>query len=164
MGDGNVNGRPTRPRRTGVAYEFGFDVVRMEIEELEVAADEPREFVLEALSGEVAAHIDADTNGLAQILDEITREEHEPGFRPGGAWEPQLPQMRGFFFHPRVVMSSVRAIAPYENDDEEVDYWEFIFDDEDGTQIVLRMSETTTRQFARRIEELVGDELGRPRG
>lgn len=143
-----------------MAYEFGFDVVRVEVEELEVGPDEPREFVIEALAGEVAAHINADVNGLLNVLEEINREEREPGFRPGQAWEPQLPQMRGFFFHPRIVMSAVQAIAPHVNDEEEVDYWEFVFDDDDGSQVVLRLSETTTRQLRRRIEDLVGDMLG----
>jgi hypothetical protein len=143
-----------------VAYEFGFDVVRVEVEELEVGPDEPREFVIEALAGEVAAHINADVSGLDMLLREINREENEPGYRPGQAWEPQLPQMRGFFFHPRIVMSSIQAIAPHVSDDEEVDYWEFVFDDDDGSQVVLRLSETATRQLARRIEELLGGPLG----
>ena len=143
-----------------MAFEFGFDVVRIEVEELEVGPDEPREFVIEALAGEVAAHINADLAGLRMVLEEIDREKQEPGFRPGQAWEPQLPQMRGFFFHPRIVMSAVQAIAPHVNDDEEVDYWEFVFDDDDGSQVVLRLSETATRQLARRVEELVGDSLG----
>lgn len=143
-----------------MAYEFGFDVVRVEVEELEVGPDEPREFVIEALAGEVAAHINADVSGLDMLLREINREENEPGYRPGQAWEPQLPQMRGFFFHPRIVMSSIQAIAPHVSDDEEVDYWEFVFDDDDGSQVVLRLSETATRQLARRIEELLGGPLG----
>jgi hypothetical protein len=143
-----------------VAYEFGFDVVRVEVEELDTGPDEPREFIIEALAGEVAAHINADVGGLAQVLEEIAREEREPGYRPGQAWEPQLPQMRGFFFHPRIVMSAVQAIAPHETEDETVDYWEFVFDDEDGSQVVLRLSETTTRQLARRIEDLIGDVIG----
>ena len=142
-----------------VAFEFGFDVVRVDVEELEVDADEPREFVIEALSDQVAAHINADLSGLRQILIEIAREEREPGFRPGGAWEPQLPQMRGFFFHPRIVMSAVQAIGPHESDDEEIDYWEFVIDDDDGSQVVLRMSEDATRQMSRRIEELAGPSL-----
>ncbi|MFN8558109.1 MAG: hypothetical protein U0531_12485 [Dehalococcoidia bacterium] len=140
-----------------MAYEFGFDVVRVEVEELEVGPDEPREFIIEALSGEVAAHINADVQGLVQLLDEVNREQREPGFRPGSAWEPQLPQMRGFFFHPRIVMSAVQAIAPHRDDDgEEIDYWEFVFDDDDGSQVVLRLSENATQQLARRVEDLVG--------
>lgn len=143
-----------------MAFEFGFDVVRVEIEELEVGPDEPREFIIEALAGEVAAHINADEQGLSQVLEEINREEGRPGFRAGQAWEPQLPQMRGFFFHPRIVMSAVQAIAPHENDDDEVDYWEFVFDDDDGSQVVLRLSETATRQLARRVDDLINDGLG----
>ena len=142
-----------------MAYEFGFDVVRVEVEELEVSPDEPREFIVEALADQVAAHINADVRGLLLVLDEIEREERQPGYRAGGAWEPQLPQMRGFFFHPRIVLTAVQAIAPHVSDDEEVDYWEFVIDDDDGSQVVLRLSETTTRQFARRIEDLIGNEL-----
>ncbi len=142
-----------------MAYEFGFDVVRVEVEELDVGPDEPREFIIEALAGEVAAHISTDLQGLGQLLEEIEREEHQPGYRPGQAWEPQLPQMRGFFFHPRIVMSAVQAIAPHENDEEDVDYWEFVFDDDDGSQVVLRLSETATRQLARRADEIVNGSL-----
>ncbi len=138
-----------------MAYEFGFDVVRLEIEELETGPDEPREFVVEAMAGDVAAHINVDGRGLAQILAEVVREQDEPGFRPGGAWEPQLPQMRGFFFHPRIVMGAVQAIGPHDGE-EEADFWEFVFDDDDGSQVVLRLSEGVTRQLQRRIEELLG--------
>ncbi len=140
-----------------MAFEFGFDVVRIDVEELETDLEEPREFVIEALAGDVAAHISTDVGGLAQVLDEIGREERSDGFRPGRAWEPQLPQMRGFFFHPRVLLSAVQAIAPHEDDDEDVDYWEFVIDDDEGSQVILRMSETTTRQLVRRIHELIGD-------
>lgn len=143
-----------------MAFEFGFDVVRVEVEELDVEPDEPREFIIEALAGEVAAHINADVGGMVQLIREINREEREAGFRPGRAWEPQLPQMRGFFFHPRIVMNQVQAIGPHENEEEEIDYWEFVFDDDDGSQVVLRMSETNTRQLARRVEELISDVLG----
>jgi hypothetical protein len=140
-----------------VPFEFGFDVVRIDVDELETEPGEPREYVIEALAGDVAAHISTDTSGLAQVLDEIGREERRPGFRPGRAWEPQLPQMRGFFFHPRVILAAVQAIGPHIDDDEEVDYWEFVIDDDEGSQVILRMSEPTTRSLVRRIQELIGD-------
>ena len=38
-----------------MAFEFGFDVVRIDVDELETELDEPREFVIEALAGDVAA-------------------------------------------------------------------------------------------------------------
>lgn len=138
-------------------YEFGFDVVRVDVDELETEAGEPREYVIEAISGDVAAHISTDTSGLAQVLDEIGREERRPGFRQGRAWEPQLPQMRGYFFHPRVVLAAVQAIGPHIDDDDDVDYWEFVIDDDEGSQVILRMSEPTTRSLVRRIQELIGD-------
>lgn len=138
-------------------FEFGFDVVRIDVDELETVPGEPREFVVEALSGDVAAHISTDSGGLTQLLDEIGREERAPGFRPGRAWEPQLPQMRGFFFHPRIVLAAVQAIGPHIDDDDEIDFWEFVIDDDEGSQVILRMSETTTRSLVRRIEELIGD-------
>lgn len=140
-----------------MAFEFGFDVVRIDVDELETELDEPREFVIEALAGDVAAHITTDVSGLAHLLDEIRREERSAGYRPGGAWEPQLPQMRGFFFHPRIVLAAVQAIAPHEDDDEEVDYWELMIDDDEGSQVILRLSETTLRQLVRRVHELIGD-------
>ena len=138
-------------------FEFGFDVVRIDVDELETEPDEPREFVIEALAGDVAAHISTDVAGLTLLLDEINREEQHPGYRPGGAWEPQLPQMRGFFFHPRVVLAAVQAIAPHAEGDEEIDYWEFVIDDDEGSQVVLRMSETTMRQLVRLVRELIDD-------
>lgn len=140
-----------------MAFEFGFDVVRIDIEELETDHNEPREFVIEALAGDVAAHISTDVAGLSLLLDEIGREERSAGFRPGRAWEPQLPQMKGFFFHPRVVLAAVRAIAPHDTDEEDVEYWEFVIDDDEGSQVVLRMSETTTRSLVRRIYDVIGD-------
>jgi hypothetical protein len=138
-------------------FEFGFDVIRIDVDELEGEPGEPREFVIEALSGDVAAHISTDVAGLSLILDEVRREEDSPEFRPGRAWEPQLPQMRGFFFHPRIVMAAIQAIAPHLDDDDEVDYWEFVIDDDEGSQVILRMSEPITRTLVRRIYELIGD-------
>jgi hypothetical protein len=140
-----------------VPFEFGFDVVRIDLDELETEPDEPREFVIEALAGDVAAHISTDVAGLTLLLDEIAREERHPGYHTGGAWEPQLPQMRGFFFHPRVVLAAVQAIAPHAEGDEEIDYWEFVIDDDEGSQVVLRMSETTMRQLVRLVRELIDD-------
>jgi hypothetical protein len=142
-----------------VAFEFGFDVVRIDIDELETDPDDPREFVIEALSGDVAAHISTDVAGLSDILNEIGNEERSAGFRPGRAWEPQLPQMRGFFFHPRVILAGVQMIAPHVGDADDVDFWEFVIDDDEGNQLVLRMSETTVRTVVRRIRELLDDVL-----
>ena len=138
-------------------FEFGFDVVRVDVDELESDPGEPREFVIEALSGDVAAHISTDVAGLSLMLDEVRREEDSPEFRAGRAWEPQLPQMRGFFFHPRIVMAAIQAIAPHLDDDDEVDYWEFVIDDDEGSQVILRMSEPIMRSLLRRIYELIGD-------
>lgn len=140
-----------------MAFEFGFDVVRIDIDELETEPGEPREFVVEALSGDVAAHISTDVGGLTLLLDEIGQEERGAGFRPGRAWEPQLPQMRGFFFHPRIVLAAVQVIAPHIDDDDDIDYWEYVIDDDEGSQVILRMSEPTTRTLVRRIHELIGD-------
>ncbi len=138
-----------------MAYEFGFDAVRVEIEEVEVEPDEPREFVIEALAGDAAAHISTDLNGLAEVLREIRKAERDPDYRPGPAWEPQLPQMRGFFFHPRIVLSAVQVIPPGDKEDESADFWEFMVDDDDGSQVILRLSETAAQQFAREVERLL---------
>jgi hypothetical protein len=142
-----------------VAFEFGFDVVRVDIDEMETDPDDPREFVIEALAGDVAAHVSTDVAGLSEVLDAIGAEEQSAGFRRGRAWEPQLPQMRGFFFHPRLLLAGVQVIAPHLGDDEDVDFWEFVFDDDEGNQVVLRMSETTVRTVVRRIRELLEDVL-----
>lgn len=138
-------------------FEFGFDVVRIDVDELETDQNQPREFVIEALAGDVAAHISTDVSGLTRVLDEVGQEERRPGARTGGAWEPQLPQMRGFFFHPRVVLGDVEATGPHIAGDETIDFWEFVIDDDEGSQVVLRMSETTTRTLIRRIRELIDD-------
>ena len=140
-----------------MAYEFGFDVVRVDLEEVATDPGEPREFLLEALAGEVAARIAVGVEGLTQLVDAIGREERRLGSRPGGAWEPQLPQMRGFFFHPRVVLAGVQASAPHAADDEMVEYWELVVDDEDGSQVVMRLSEPVMRSLVRRIHHLIGD-------
>lgn len=143
-----------------MAFEFGFDVVRVEIEEIE-GSPEGREFQIEAMAGDVTAHIRSDVQGLADLLREIRREEYELDHRRGAAWEPQLPQTKGFFFHPRVFLSHIEAIGPHIDEDGDVDWWEFIIDDDDdGSQVILRMSEPTTQQMVLRIEELVGDMAG----
>jgi hypothetical protein len=54
-----------------------------------------------------------------------------------------------------------RRAAPGDraDEDDEVDFWEFVIDDDEGSQVVLRMSEPATRTLVRRIRELIGDAL-----
>jgi len=139
-----------------VAYEFGFDVVRIELEEVDVEeAEEEREFELEAFSGDVSAHIAATATGLRELLRAIDAAAEDPEARAGGPWEPQLPQMRGFIFHPRIFLDHSEVHPPVHDPDEEIDFWELILDDEDGSRLMLRASEQTVRSLQRRIAEVL---------
>jgi hypothetical protein len=138
-----------------VAYEFGFDVVRIEVEEVETADGEEREFEIEASSGDVSAHIAASELGLRELLRAIDTASDDPAARPGGPWEPQLPQMRGFIFHPRIFLEGSEVHPPMQEDEEEIDFWELILDDEDGSRLMLRTSEQTLRLFQRRIQDVL---------
>jgi hypothetical protein len=152
--------RPGVPGRsdgggTGVAYEFGFDVVRIEVEEVEVAPGEEREFEIEAASGDISAHIAATETSLRDLLRAIDTAIQDPNARAGGPWEPQLPQMRGFIFHPRIFLEHSEAHPPVADDEEEIDFWELILDDEDGSRLMLRLSEHTLRTFQRRVADVL---------
>ena len=138
-----------------MAYEFGFDVVRIELEEVAVDDGDEREFEIEAFSGDVSAHIAASEAALQELLRAIDGAATEPEARPGGPWEPQLPQMRGFFFHPRIFLDRAEVHPPTDEDDDDADFWEMILDDEDGTRLMLRTSEQTVRSLQRRIAEVL---------
>ena len=139
-----------------MAYEFGFDVVRIELEEVDVEEGEEREFEMEAFSGDVSAHIAATAASLRDLLRAIDSAAEDPEARPGGPWEPQLPQMRGFIFHPRIFLDHSEVHPPtHEDAEEDADYWELILDDEDGSRLMLRSSEGTIRSLQRRIAEVL---------
>jgi len=138
-----------------VAYEFGFDVVRIEVEEVEVGEDEEREFEIEAFSGDVSAHIAASETALQELLRAIDVAATDPEARPGGPWEPQLPQMKGFIFHPRIFLEHSEVHPPTNDAEDEIDFWELILDDEDGSRLMLRTSEQTLRAFHRRIADVL---------
>jgi hypothetical protein len=138
-----------------MAYEFGFDVVRIEVDEVDVESGEEREFEIEAFSGDVSAHIAATEGGLQHLLRAIDDASQDPSARPGGPWESQLPQMRGFIFHPRVFLDHSEVHPPTSDAEEEIDFWELILDDEDGSRLMLRTSEQTLRNFQRRIADVL---------
>ncbi|MHB8575299.1 MAG: hypothetical protein ACYDCQ_08200 [Dehalococcoidia bacterium] len=140
-----------------MAYEFGFDVVRIELEEVDVDDSEEREFELEAFSGDVSAHVAATAPALRDLLRAIDSASQDPDAVAGGPWEPQLPQMRGFIFHPRIFLDHSEAHPPTTDagEDEEIDFWELILDDEDGSRLMLRMSEQTVRAFQRRVADVL---------
>ncbi len=138
-----------------MAYEFGFDVVRIEVEEVEVDPGEQREFEVEAFSGDISAHIAATDASLQALLRAIDGASQDPAARPGGPWEAQLPQMRGFIFHPRIFLDHAEVHPPISEGGEEIDFWELILDDEDGSRLMLRTSEQTLRAFQRRIADVL---------
>ncbi len=138
-----------------MAYEFGFDVVRIEVDEVDVEPGEDREFEIEAFSGDVSAHVAATEPAMQEMLRAIDSAGQDPSARPGGPWEPQLPQMRGFIFHPRIFLEHCEVHAPSTDAEGEIDFWELILDDEDGSRLMLRTSEQTLRAFQRRIAEVL---------
>jgi hypothetical protein len=140
-----------------VAYEFGFDVVRLELDEVDAEEGEERQFELEAFSGDVSAHVAATEEGLRALLRGVEGEGADQDARPGGPWEPQLPQMKGFIFHPRIFLDQAEVHPPMVETDEEdeTDFWELILDDEDGSRLMLRASEGTVRTLQRQIGEIM---------
>lgn len=140
-----------------MAYEFGFDVVRLELDEVDAEEGEERQFELEAFSGDISAHVAATDASLKELLRAIDRAAEDPDARSGGPWEPQLPQMKGFIFHPRIFLDHAEAHPPLveSDDEEETDYWELILDDEDGSRLMLRASEGTVRALQRRITDVL---------
>ena len=144
-----------------MAYEFGFDVLRMDLEPMELsdeeaeAAEEAPGFELMASSGDVSAHIYLDRDDITWLIREIEAAEETEEARPGGPWEPQLPLMRGFFFHPRLRLVGGEVLAPGQVDDEgePIEFWEIRVDDEDGSQVILRLSESVLRGLLRQLRE-----------
>jgi hypothetical protein len=144
-----------------VAYEFGFDVLRMDLEPIEISEQDAEEiaeapaFELLASSGDVSAHIYLDNEDIVWLLHEIEAAEDTAGARPGAPWEPQLPLMRGFFFHPRLRLAGGEILAPgqLDEDGEPIEFWELRVDDEDGSQVILRLSEAVLRSLTRQLRE-----------
>jgi hypothetical protein len=143
-----------------MAFEFGFDVLRMDLEQLDASEQEVQEegmpaYELLASAGDVSAHIYLAQEDINWLLHAIEAAEAEAGARPGGPWEPQLPIMRGFFFHPRMQPSGIEVLAPgqLDEDDEPIEFWEIRFEDEDGNEVILRLSDTVLRGLLRQLRE-----------
>jgi hypothetical protein len=144
-----------------MAFEFGFDVLRTDIEPVEMTVDAEDDdeglptFELLASSGDVSAHIFVDRDDMTWLIREIEAAEDADGARPGGPWEPQLPVMRGFFFHPRIRLAGGEVVAPglLDDEDEPIEFWELRVEDEEGSEVILRLSETAMRGLLRQLRE-----------
>lgn len=138
-----------------MAYEFGCDVARFELRKLDPEEGEEEQYELDALAGDLTAHIATNEAGLRELLRAIEDAAAAPEARQGGPWEPQLPVMKGFFFHPRIFLDYIEINPPMVTVEEEngervyveTDYWELIFDDEDGSRLMLRASERAVRNL-----------------
>jgi hypothetical protein len=144
-----------------MAFEFGFDVLRTDVEpidaedELDEDDEEPPTYELMASSGDVSAHIYVDRDDMTWLIREIEAAEGADGARQGGPWEPQLPLMRGFFFHPRIRLAGGEVLAPGQVDDdgEPIEFWEVRIEDPDGSEVILRLSDPTLRGLVRQLRE-----------
>ncbi|MGI8552701.1 MAG: hypothetical protein ACR2PL_18225 [Dehalococcoidia bacterium] len=130
----------------------------------ELEADELGEapaYELLASAGDVSAHIFLDQEDLSWLLHEIEQAEAFAGARPGAPWEPQLPLMRGFFFHPRLRVVGGEVLAPGQLDEEgePIEFWEIRIDDEDGSQVILRLSESVLRGILRQLRDALAKSL-----
>jgi hypothetical protein len=149
-----------------MAFEFGFDVLRTDLDPVELSGDPDEDedlpgFELMASSGDVSAHIYLDREDMTWLIQEIEAAEDVDGARPGGPWEPQLPLMRGFFFHPRIRLAGGEVYAPGQLDDdgEPIEFWELRIEDDDGSQVILRLSETVLRGLVRQLREALARAL-----
>src|SRR5579884_1510228 len=143
-----------------MAFEFGFDVLRTDLDPVELSEDPDDDealpcFELMASSGDVSAHIYLDREDMTWLIQEIEAAEEADGARPGGPWEPQLPLMRGFFFHPRIRLAGGEVLAPGQLDDdgEPIEFWELRIEDDDGSQVILRLSDMALRGLVRQLRE-----------
>jgi hypothetical protein len=144
-----------------MAYEFGFDVLRMDLEAVDLseqdgdAQEDPPAYELMASSGDVSAHMYLDRGDIGWLIREIQSAEESDDARPGGPWEPQLPIMRGFFFHPRIRFAGGEVLAPGQVDDEgeAIEFWEIRVEDEEGSQVILRLSDSVLRGLLRQLHE-----------
>jgi hypothetical protein len=150
-----------------MAYEFGFDVLRMDLDPVDLSdepedlADEPPAYELMASSGDVTAHIYLAHEDMTWLIHEIQAAETVEGARAGGPWEPQLPIMRGFFFHPRLRLAGGEVLAPGQVDDDgdSIEYWEIRIEDEEGSQVILRLSESVLQGLVRQLREALSRAL-----
>jgi hypothetical protein len=148
-----------------MAFEFGFDVLRIDLEPVELIDEDEEDdspaFELMASSGDVSAHIYLDRNDISWLIQEIQAAGESDGARPGGPWEPQLPVMRGFFFHPRIRLAGGEVLAPGQLDEEgePIEFWEIRIEDDDGSEVILRLSEMIAQGLLRQLREALSRAL-----
>jgi hypothetical protein len=136
-------------------------VLRTDIEPVDAEDDVDEEdgelptYELLASSGDISAHIFVDRDDVTWLIREIEAAGEADGARAGGPWEPELPLMRGFFFHPRIRLAGGEVFAPGQVDDdgEPIEFWEVRIEDEEGSEVILRLSETALRGLLRQLRE-----------
>ena len=148
-----------------MAFEFGFDVLRVDLEPVELLDDEEEDdgpaFELMASSGDISAHIFLDRADMSWLIQGSRRPSKPRRPAPGGPWEPQLPVMRGFFFHPRIRLAGGEVLAPGQLDEEgePIEFWEIRVEDDDGSEVILRLSETVAQALLSQLREALSRAL-----
>lgn len=96
------------------------------------------------------------------VMNAFTQAEpHRQNIQDAGLWEPMpagLPQ--GLFWALQPAVVGVSVTPPQQTEDGVVPHWTLAFDDEDGSQVQVAVSEALCVKIVRALADVANGELG----
>jgi hypothetical protein len=154
-------------RQTIAFQATGFDCSPVQVE-VEDGAEEVDEDTLPVAllafeSGpNVVLTLPLAANDAENMMNAFTQAEPHRGDLPGaGDWEPQPAGLsEGLFWALQPSVVGVSVTPPQQTPDGLVPHWTLAFDDEDGSQVQIAVSDPMCVQIVRRLADVAHGELG----
>jgi hypothetical protein len=154
-------------RQTIAFQATGFDCSPVQVE-VEDGAEAPEEAVLPVAllafeSGpNVVLTLPLAASDAENMMNAFTQAEpHRQDIPDAGAWQPQqagLPEGLFWALQPSVV--GVSVTPPQQTPDGLVPHWTLAFDDEDGSQVQIAVSDPMCVQIVRALADVAHGEMG----
>jgi phosphotransferase system HPr-like phosphotransfer protein len=158
-------------RQTIAFQATGFDCSPVQVE-LEEDGEAPEEGMLPVAmlafesGGNVVLTLPLATSDAENMMNAFTQAEpYRQAVPDAGTWQPQaagLPE--GLFWALQPAVVGVSVTPPQNTADGVVPHWTLAFDDEDGSQVQIAVSDPMTVQVVNALAQVARGEIGPPAG